>query len=71
MGVRIDGGSIDFRQDWEDVYFMWGKVKGVQESGCVLFRPDRFVALRSVDRGHEMERLRKAMQSVLGLKKRS
>ncbi|KAL2862701.1 FAD binding domain-containing protein [Aspergillus lucknowensis] len=38
--------SIGFgvHQDWADLYFDRARMRGVQESGAVLVRPDRFVA---------------------------
>lgn len=46
LGVPIKAFSIGFRQDYEDVYFDWARVRNVDETGCVLTRPDRFVAWR-------------------------
>lgn len=66
LGVKILLVSIGFRQDWEDVYFTWEKVRGVQEDGCVLVRPDRFVAWRANGGGDEEEKLKKVMRRVLG-----
>lgn len=66
LGIEIFAVSIGFRQDWEDVYFTWEKVKGVEEDGCVLVRPDRFVAWRGKSGGEEMERLERVMRMVLG-----
>lgn len=46
LGVPISVHSIGFRQEWEDQYLDWSKIRGVEESGCVLARPDYFVAWR-------------------------
>lgn len=47
LGVDIKVYSIGWKQDYEDVYFDWAKRREVEEDGCVLARPDRFVAWRS------------------------
>ncbi|CAD6448872.1 7b47a3f9-9fe4-4e3e-b8f1-d79bb70e73c3 [Sclerotinia trifoliorum] len=49
LGIEISVHSIGWRQDYEDVYFDWARRREVNESGCVLVRPDRFVAWRSMD----------------------
>ena len=47
LGVEIKEHRVGFGQDWEDVYHDWERVRGVEESGCVLVRLDRFVAWRT------------------------
>jgi hypothetical protein len=71
LGVPMKAHTIGYRQDWEDVYFDWDRLSGVQESGVVLVRPDRFVAWRS-ERGFSnaneyVEKLGVVMRSILGL----
>ncbi|CRG90480.1 Phenol 2-monooxygenase [Talaromyces islandicus] len=47
LNVKVNVHVIGFRQEWEDVYHDWTRVRGVEESGAVLARPDRFVAWRA------------------------
>ena len=69
-GVPIVVYSIGFRQDWEDFYFEWERVRGVNESGAVLVRPDRFVAWRAKEVVGDVdacaEKLGRVMRSMLG-----
>jgi hypothetical protein len=47
LGIKINAYSIGWNQDYEDVYFDWADRREVDEEGCVLTRPDRFVAWRA------------------------
>lgn len=68
LGVEIVGYSIGWKQDYEDVYFDWAKKREVEEDGCVLIRPDRFVAWRSSAVVKDpAKRLEEVMRSVLAL----
>lgn len=70
LKIPIQACSIGFRQDWEDVYFEWESVRGVEESGAVLVRPDRVVAWRASEalenREACEEKLLSVMRSILG-----
>lgn len=66
LGVPIGAWQIGFRQEYEDRYFDWAKVRDVVESGCVLVRPDYFVAWRCQRWSDDSAgRLMEVMQSVL------
>ncbi|KAK3305014.1 FAD binding domain-containing protein [Chaetomium strumarium] len=68
LGVEIVAYSIGWKQDYEDIYFDWARKREVEEDGCVLVRPDRFVAWRSKEMIAEPERkLEMVMRSVLAL----
>ena len=47
LGVQVQCTSIGYGCDWEDVYFDWERRREVEDDGCVLVRPDRFVCWRS------------------------
>ncbi|KAK4502772.1 hypothetical protein PRZ48_006198 [Zasmidium cellare] len=59
---------IGYRQQWEDIYGDWAEIRGVEETGCVLVRPDYFVAWRcqSWSEGNGSE-LVKVLKSVLSI----
>jgi hypothetical protein len=67
LGIEIRAYSIGWRQDYEDVYFDWSQRREVQEDGCVLVRPDRFVAWRSKGMIKEPEeKLLHVLETILG-----
>ncbi len=61
--------SIGFHQDYQDPYFEWARLREVEENGCVLVRPDRFVAWRSMEMVPDAaERLLAVMRTILSIK---
>jgi len=67
LGIEIRAYSIGWRQDYEDVYFDWSQRREVKEDGCVLVRPDRFVAWRSMGKIEAPEeKLLHVMKTILG-----
>ncbi|KAH8203534.1 hypothetical protein TruAng_002282 [Truncatella angustata] len=68
LGVEITAYSIGWGQDYEDVYGHWAQRSEVEEDGCVLVRPDRFVGWRShalpEDPARDLER---GLRKILGL----
>lgn len=66
LQVEMKAYAIGWRQDYEDVYFDWARRREVAENGCILVRPDRFVAWRSASMipGCE-EKLLRVMRSIL------
>jgi hypothetical protein len=70
LGVPLGVHSIGFRQDWQDVYSDWARIRGVDESGAVLVRPDRVVAWRSAAVLDSVEacqaKLEQVLRAVLG-----
>ncbi|QUC20421.1 uncharacterized protein UV8b_04662 [Ustilaginoidea virens] len=68
LGVDISCYSIGWRQDYEDVYFDWARRREVEEDGCILARPDRFVAWRCPSMPKDCaSKLRAVMTSILSL----
>ena len=66
--MEIASSSIGWKQDYEDVYFDWARRREVEEHGCVLARPDRFVAWRSKEMiDAPTEKLEEVMRSILAL----
>lgn len=70
LGVPVKLYSIGFRKQWEDFYFDWQRICGVDDSGAVLVRPDRFVAWRAKRVADNVtscsEKLIAVMKSIIG-----
>ncbi|KAH7095479.1 FAD binding domain-containing protein [Paraphoma chrysanthemicola] len=65
--VQVRGITIGFRCDYIDCYRDWSKLRGVEETGAVLVRPDHFVAWR-IDKIVEdpVEKLTSVLRHILG-----
>ncbi|KAL5356309.1 FAD binding domain-containing protein [Aspergillus floccosus] len=67
LDVKVRAYSIGWGQDYEDVYRDWERKREVAEDGCILIRPDRYIAWRSMDMIEDCEnRLRSALETILG-----
>lgn len=47
LGVPIRGYSVGLREEYDDVLGEWTRMREIGDHGCLLVRPDRFVAWRS------------------------
>jgi 2,4-dichlorophenol 6-monooxygenase len=66
LGVRIKVAGVGLRQDFDDPLGEWTKIRGVSDRGCILVRPDRFVAWRSAGLPSDATaELRQVMASLL------
>ncbi|KAH6698517.1 2,4-dichlorophenol 6-monooxygenase [Leptodontidium sp. MPI-SDFR-AT-0119] len=67
LGLDIQAHTIGWGQQWVDVYRDWELRREVEEDGCILARPDRFVAWRSFTLVEDCaEKLRNVLTSILG-----
>ena len=68
LDVPIVAYSIGYGRDYRDLYLDWVKIRDVEDSGCVLVRPDYYVAWRC-ERWEEGcgEKLKMVLRSVLSL----
>jgi len=67
LGVEIAGVQVSLGLPVNDVYGDWIRRREVGDGGCVLVRPDRIVAWRSVDRVEAPESvLRAVLSTILG-----
>jgi 2,4-dichlorophenol 6-monooxygenase len=48
LGVRLATRAVGYRQLYDDVCGDWSRISGIEDSGCLLVRPDRHIAWRSV-----------------------
>lgn len=68
VGVPIKPVQVSLGMAINDVYGDWTARREVSDQGCLLVRPDRIVAWRSMDLGREPEQtLHSVMESILKL----
>ena len=66
-GLQIESYSIGYGCDYMDAYRDWIKVRGVEEDGVVLVRPDHFVAWRCRNMVESPEqKLKSVLRTLLG-----
>jgi hypothetical protein len=67
LDIEINAYTIGWGQDFHDVYFNWAERREIEDDGCLLIRPDRFVAWRSKGAVLEPEtKMIHVLKSVLG-----
>ncbi|CAK7227437.1 hypothetical protein SCUCBS95973_006543 [Sporothrix curviconia] len=70
LGLAIPAYSIGWHQDYEDVYRDWERKREIHEDGCLLVRPDRYVAWRAMEVGSSdnddcAAKLKSALEAIL------
>lgn len=66
LGIPVKGYSVGMRQEYDDVLGEWTRMREIEDHGCLLVRPDRFIAWRSHSRvANPKEALRLAIQQIL------
>ena len=67
LKIDIAAVSVGLRQPYDDVLGEWTGAREIKDGGCILVRPDRVVAWRSVDRvADPVGALFDVMRRVLG-----
>lgn len=67
LNLEIAVFFIGYGLEYEAVYGDWYKLREVEEDGCVLVRPDNFVAWRSLKMANNVsDKLVHVMKSILG-----
>jgi hypothetical protein len=65
-GITLKAYGIGVGQDYMDAYWGWQDIRGVDEDGAVLVRPDHFVCWRSKQmQADPKARLQEVLQKVL------
>jgi 2-polyprenyl-6-methoxyphenol hydroxylase-like FAD-dependent oxidoreductase len=68
LGVPIVSYTVGLGCEYLDCYRDWARIRGVEEDGIVLVRPDHFVGWRYARRaGNAAERLQAILETILGI----
>ncbi len=66
LGVPIRGARVGLREEYDDVLGEWTRIREIGDHGCLLVRPDRFIAWRSHSGVSDpLSALRAAMRQIL------
>jgi 2,4-dichlorophenol 6-monooxygenase len=68
LGVDVAAVVIGPGQEYDDLYGDWARIRGVEDGGVLLARPDNYVAFRSADAASDAEAeatLESALRTVL------
>lgn len=68
LNITIAVYAVGYGLDYEAVYNDWYRLREVEEDGCVLVRPDNFIAWRSMSMVDDVvTKLRSVFMSILAL----
>jgi 2,4-dichlorophenol 6-monooxygenase len=67
LGVDLAVAQVGIRCDNDDVLNTWTGIRGIADDGCLLIRPDRFIAWRQRNAAAEPAKaLKDALSAILG-----
>lgn len=66
LNIEIAAHVIGPGHALQDLYGDWADVTEIPEDGCLLVRPDAFIAWRKADSAAAMDSLRPALREILG-----
>lgn len=67
LGVEIKEARVGLRQEFDDLYGEWTQIREVGDRGCILVRPDCFIAWRASELPNDpANELRQVMRAALG-----
>ena len=66
LNIEISAHVIGPGHDLQDLYGDWANATELPEDGCLLVRPDAFIAWRKEDSSAAVESLQEALREILG-----